>query len=240
MRELDYEDGGADRAADSIDNEYAFAAVRDPKVVITTSRDPSPRLAQFSKELKLIFPNSNRVNRGKLQIKELMESSRGSGVTDIVIVHEHRGEPDGLIVCHLPYGPTAHFSLSGCVLRHDVRDQDIENMSEAYPHLIFNQFESKLGSRLTDVLKYLFPVPKEDSKRVITFSNNNDFISFRHHVFKRDPSTTGAKSIELTEVGPRFELRLFKMQLGTLEMKDVQDEWVLRPFMNTASKRAAI
>jgi U3 small nucleolar ribonucleoprotein protein IMP4 len=30
-----------------------------------------------------------------------------------------------------------------------------------------------------DVLKYLFPVPKEDSKRVMTFANEDDFISFR-------------------------------------------------------------
>ena len=32
---------------------------------------------------------------------------------------------------------------------------------------------------MRDVLKYLFPVPKEDSKRVMTFSNEDDFISFR-------------------------------------------------------------
>ena len=27
----------------------------------------------------------------------------------VVIVHEHRGEPDGMVVCHLPFGPTAYF-----------------------------------------------------------------------------------------------------------------------------------
>ena len=30
-----------------------------------------------------------------------------------------------------------------------------------------------------NVLKYLFPVPKADSKRVITFANQEDYISFR-------------------------------------------------------------
>ena len=30
-----------------------------------------------------------------------------------------------------------------------------------------------------NILKYLFPVPKEDSKRVITMANDDDFISFR-------------------------------------------------------------
>ena len=34
-------------------------------------------------------------------------------------------------------------------------------------------------------MKYLFPVPKEDSKRVLTFANHDDFISFRHHTYKK-------------------------------------------------------
>jgi len=32
-----------------IDNEYSRAGVQDPKIVITTSRDPSSKLLQFSK-----------------------------------------------------------------------------------------------------------------------------------------------------------------------------------------------
>lgn len=52
--------------------------------------------------------------------------------------------------------------------------------------------------------RYLFPVPKEDSKRVITFANHDDFISYRHHTYKKGE---GGKGIELKEVGPRFQLR---------------------------------
>ena len=40
----------------------------------------------------------------------------------VQVVHEHRGEPDGLVVCHLPHGPTASFSLSSVVMRHDIPD----------------------------------------------------------------------------------------------------------------------
>lgn len=32
-----------------VDDEYALAGVADPKVLITTSRDPSSRLTQFAK-----------------------------------------------------------------------------------------------------------------------------------------------------------------------------------------------
>ena len=229
-----------------------------------------------------------------------MEACRSNEYTDLIMVHEHRGEPDGLVVCHLPYGPTAYFGLfnavrpsrqhpracgwprtraraagwgalpgweaqpaavaaaasgwpvrqvpeagppagrssgrcAGCarqpavvpcrlprtvtffslfpnapsraataaafavlrhatasfhlpflyirpfpkrilsspqVLRHDIGDKgEVGTVSEAYPHLIFNNFSSKLGARCASILKFLFPVPKPDTKRVMTFAN---------------------------------------------------------------------
>lgn len=75
------------------------------------------------------------------------------------------------------FRPTASFSLSNVVMRHDV--PDVGPMSEQYPHLIFSNLTSKLGQRTTNILKYLFPVPKEDSHRTITFVNQDDYISFR-------------------------------------------------------------
>jgi len=202
---------------------------------VTTARDPSSRLIQFAKELRICFPNSTRINRGNTVVKELVSAARADDVTDIIIVHEHRGEPDGLIVCHLPFGPTAYFGMRNCVLRHDIRDS-LETVSEASPHLIFHNFQTSLGNRLQTILKYLFPVPKTDSKRVISFVNNNDSISFRHHVYKK----TGHKDVELTEVGPRFELQLYQIKLGSVEMMEAENEWVLRPFMTTARKRKAL
>ena len=89
----------------------------------------------------------------------MVESCRSNGFTDIVVVHEHRGEPDGLVVCHLPFGtphplrfhafarashpsppspgPTAYFGLVNCVARHDIKEAGLGTVSEAYPHLIF-------------------------------------------------------------------------------------------------------
>ena len=48
-------------------------------------------------------------------LSELVESARSHNFTDLVMVHEHRGEPDGLVVCHLPYGPTAYFGIFNTV-----------------------------------------------------------------------------------------------------------------------------
>ena len=53
------------------------------------------------------------------------------------------------------------------------------------------------GERLMVVLKHCFPVPKADSKRVLTFSNDSDYISFRHHTFNKAP---GSKDVDLKEV----------------------------------------
>jgi U3 small nucleolar ribonucleoprotein protein IMP4 len=114
-----------------------------------------------------------------------------------------RGQPDGMTVCHLPFGPTAYFTICDVVMRHDI--PDIGHMSEANPHLIFHNFKTKLGRRAMNILKYLFPVPKEDSRRVITFANHDDYISFRHHTYKKD--TENRSNVILSEAGPRFQLR---------------------------------
>jgi U3 small nucleolar ribonucleoprotein protein IMP4 len=123
------------------------------------------------------------------------------------------------------------------VMRHDI--PDIGTMSEAYPHLIFHNFSSRLGLRVCNILKYLFPVPKPESKRILSFVNSEDFISFRHHTFKKNAEQGNPDNhIELKEVGPRFEMKLYQIKLGTLEIENTSEtEWVLRPFMNTAKKR---
>lgn len=96
------------------------------------------------------------------------------------------------------------------MFRHDIPESG--TVSEQYPHLIFDKFSSKLGklcsfltilgTRVQNILKYLFPVPKEDGTRIMTFSNDADFISFRHHVYHKIES-----QVSLVEVGPRFEMQ---------------------------------
>lgn len=217
-----------------IDDEYGHAGEQDPKILITTSRDPSSRLVQFAKELKLVFPNAIRINRGGQVVSELVAACRSNEYTDLVMVHEHRGEPDGLVVCHLPYGPTAYFGLFNAVLRHDIGDKgEVGTVSEAYPHLIFNNFSSKLGARCASILKFLFPVPKPDTKRVMTFANQADYVSFRHHTYSMPK---GPKSVELKECGPRFDMKLYQIKLGTVDQAHAENEFVLRSYTRSAKK----
>ena len=102
--------------------------------------------------------------------------------------------------------------------------------------------------QVTSILKYLFPVPKKDSQRVITFANEEDFISFRQHTWKKGDGG----EIELTELGPRFELRrllrfsipstnnqisAYCIVLGTVENADSSEtEWALRSYINRKRK----
>ena len=215
--------------ATHVDDEYAGARSAPPRVCVTTSREPSSKLKEFVKEVRLVLPTSVRVNRGQFTLGELVQTCRASDFSDVVICTEHRGDPDGLIVCHLPYGPTARFSLSECVTRHDIGREAAGGASEQLPHLVFEDFTSPVGRRLASILQHLFPVPRADSKRVVTFFNRDDVVSFRHHVFK-----AGARgAVELVEVGPRFEMRPYEIRLGTVDQRDVAEvEWALRSFTN--------
>ena len=95
-------------------------------------------------------------------------------------------------------------------------------------------FTTPLGKRVSNVLRFLFPVPKDDSKRVMTFANQSDYISFRHHTYDQP---RGSKSLTLKEVGHRFEMRVFQIKLGTLEQQEAETEWALRPYMRSGKKR---
>lgn len=236
-REIELEDAKSGVQHRHVDDEYGDAGLWDPRVCVTTSRDPSSRLKQFAKEMKLLVPNSTRINRGNNRVDELVSSCKQGGFSDLIVVQETRGEPDGLVVCHLPLGPTAFFSITGSVLRHDLEGGKAAPMSEAYPHLILHNFQTPLGKRVGNILKCLFPVPKPDTKRIVTFHNDNDFISFRNHMYSR---VSGTDHVTLHEVGPRFQLRLYQIRLGTLDQKDAENEYILRNFQNTSSKNKVL
>ncbi|XP_017695444.1 PREDICTED: U3 small nucleolar ribonucleoprotein protein IMP4 [Lepidothrix coronata] len=139
--------------------------------------------------------------------------------------------PDGLTVSHLPHGPTAHFTLSGAVLRQEVGG--LGGAPLAAPHLLLLRLDSTLGKRVGTILKHLFPVPRPDSRRVVTFANEDDVILVRNHVYRRR-----GRTVELEEVGPRFQLRPYLIRLGTLEQGDAADvEWRWHPYTATAPKR---
>jgi len=174
-----------------------------------------------------------------------------------------------MIVSHFPHGPTIYFTLSNVQLRHDISTYKDSTVSEQYPHLIFENFTSRLGERVRDILKYLFPVPKEDSKRVMIFSNENDFISFRQvNAFSlkfqfliiwsvattflsrfREMSSWRRSALDLrwnvgvtsfAWYGCWLSFVAYEIRLGTIEQTEADREWVLSHYTRTARKRNAL
>lgn len=224
LKQTTYDD--AESVKKEIDDEYAYIGLTDPKVAVTTSRDPSGPIKHFAREISQFIPNAERVNRGAADLKSLMTLCRNHEMTDLVIVHGTHGDPDCLIVSHLPYGPTAYFSLTNVVMRRQVENPP--PISTAFPHLIFDQLTSKLGIRVKRILQAMFPVPNPETRRIISFINRNDWISVRQHTFTR----TGGE-IQLAEIGPRMEMRPFRIIQGTVEMGDADVEFALRSFIRT-------
>jgi len=223
---------------EEIDDEYALlSGLSDPRILVTTSRSPSTRLSGFSKEVRLLLPTAIRLNRGNLILDNLVSSANASALTDLILLHEHRGTPTAITISHLPHGPTAKFSLHNVVLRADIPNSARGTVSESYPHLVFDGFTTKLGLRIVKILKHLFPPRPETAERkmgsrVVTFKNVEDSIEVRHHVFVM----TGHRSVELAEVGPRMTMRCFEVRGGTLQ-EEGDVEWALNQYTRTAKKK---
>ncbi|NXR25331.1 IMP4 protein, partial [Cinclus mexicanus] len=230
--EFDFEAPGAPPpgTGDSQDDEYRWAGLEPPKVMVTTSRDPSSRLRLFVKWVWAVLGMA-RVGCGSGGCGYVWVCPWPSLTTLIPSMGAPTPSPDGLTVSHLPHGPTAHFTLSGAVLRQEVGG--LGGAPLAAPHLLLLRLDSTLGKRVGTILKHLFPVPRPDSRRVVTFANEDDVILVRNHVYRRR-----GRTVELEEVGPRFQLRPYLIRLGTLEQGDTADvEWRWHPYTATAPKR---
>ncbi|NWT30636.1 IMP4 protein, partial [Cardinalis cardinalis] len=149
QKELEFDFQAPGETGDSQDDEYRWAGLEPPKVMVTTSRDPSARLRLFAKVgvarcgcgsgWVWLWMGVARCGCG------LGVACRAAGVTDLLVLHETRGRPDGLTVSHLPHGPTAHFTLSGAVLRQEVGG--LGGAPLAAPHLLLLRLDSTLGKR---------------------------------------------------------------------------------------------
>ena len=73
------------------------------------------------------------------------------------------------------------------------------------------------------------------SPRALRFppSSQSDFISFRHHTYTQ---TGGPSTVDLKEVGPRFEAKIFQITLGTVDQPHAEKEWALRSYTKSAKK----
>ena len=180
-----------------------------PKILMTTNRRPKGKIFDFLKELKITLPAVEYYPRENNKIRDIIEWAKERGFTDIMVFQEKWGNPHSLILSHLPEGPTATFRVSSVKLNEDIPNHGANNGMLEAPELILNNFDTMLGSRLGRMIASLFPQdPELEKRRVITWHNQRDFIFFRHHRYEFNPDGTRAN---LSEVGPRFTLKLHKL-----------------------------
>ena len=68
----------------------------------------------------MIFPNSQRINRGNYEVKQLVEACRSNDVSDLILLHEHRGVP-GIIIKKYTCIPMNQLTnLKNCVWYGDI------------------------------------------------------------------------------------------------------------------------
>ncbi len=92
-----------------------------PKVLILSILKPSSSTHLFMKELVKCIPNSEVRDRRGVDLKKLVPEAVARDFTDIVVVNEDRKVPNGLLMIHLPEGPTAHFKLTSFKRGYEIR-----------------------------------------------------------------------------------------------------------------------
>lgn len=200
-----------------------FQRAYEPKVLITFSDNPHQKCRIFGRELTRVIPNSVSLYRNRSGVKKMVKSAIDKGFTDIIIINEDRYQPNGMLVIHLPDGPTAHFRLSNVKLTPELKRSHKE-ITKHRPEVILNNFSTHLGNTVSRMLAALFHYePEFKGRRAVTFHNQRDYIFFRHHRYE---FTSGGK-VRLRELGPRFTLKLRSLQHGTFDSKTGDYEWII-------------
>eukprot|EP00249_Psilotum_nudum_P016508 c25856_g3_i3 orf=1159-2232(-) len=251
----------ADDAADEFSGHFNLE--HTPKLLITSSSWCSIITIKFIAELLRVIPNCHYYKRGSYELKQIVRYAKNREFTSIIVIHDNRKEPNGMLLISLPDGPTAHFRLSSLVLSKQIKGHG--KPTKHLPELILNNFTTRLGHRIGRMLASLFPQdPNFRGRRAVTFHNQRDFIFFRHHRYIFETKdikdvmskiTTEKCSIKdrdsvkvkkpskqavishLQECGPRFTLKLLSLQHGTFDSKYGEYEWLHKPDMDTSRRR---
>ncbi|KAI9661593.1 MAG: hypothetical protein M1821_008831 [Bathelium mastoideum] len=217
---------------------------QEPKVLITTSFRST--LHYEANVLTTLFGNAKYVPRNKhrfshdYSIREIASFAVNRGYTSLIILNELQKRPCGLDIVHLPAGPMFHFSISNWVLGDKLPGHG--NPTNHYPELILNNFLTPLGLLTAHLFRTLFPSQADlEGRQVVTLHNQRDYIFVRRHRYVfRDRRDTEKKIIGrdgrevkavegiragLQELGPRFTLKLRRVDRGIQRSSGQEWEW---------------
>ena len=215
-----------------------------PKILITTTLNST--LHHEAQLLTALFPFSVYIPRSahryshKYSIREISSFAANRNYTALVVLTEDLKKPSGLDIVHLPEGPTFHFSISNWVEGKKLPGHG--RPTEHIPELILNNFRTPLGLLTAHLFRNLFPVkPELQGRQVVTLHNQRDYIFLRRHRYifrekrEREKNVVGpdgkeVKGVEgiragLQELGPRFTLKLRRIDKGIQRASGQEWEW---------------
>jgi ribosome production factor 1 len=189
---------------DEVEDEFQpyFSGERTPKLFITTRPRPSKELFHFVGDLMQMIPNAFFYPRRSFEVKEICRQAQEGGFTHVCILSEKSKVCNGLLVSHLPDGPTAFFKVTNVVP--GARIAGHGQPTSHIPELILNNFHTRLGHRIGRFLGALFPHnPEFKGRQVVTFHNQRDFLFVRHHryIFDEKKPTSKAAAAAAAEKG---------------------------------------
>ena len=213
---------------DEKDDEFAeyFNNDKAPKIMITTRPKCSRKLYPFIGDLMQMIPKAYYYPRKEQTITEMATDAYSRGYSHLMCLSEKNKICNGLMVAHLPAGPTAFFKLSSFEAGADIKGHG--RPTSHIPELIFNNFGTRLGRRMGRILGSLFPhAPQLEGRQVVTFHNQRDFIFVRHHryIYRKEKEKNRAR---LQELGPRFTLKPRWLQEGVFNLDHGEYEWILK------------
>ncbi|KAL1959020.1 hypothetical protein VTO42DRAFT_3261 [Malbranchea cinnamomea] len=215
-----------------------------PKILITTSINST--LHEQARILTEFFPNSVYIRRSahryshKYSVREIASFASNRNYTALVVLEEDQKRVSGMTIVHLPVGPTFHFSVSNWVEGKKLPGHG--NPTGHWPELILNNFRTPLGLLTAHLFRSLFPPqPELQGRQVVTLHNQRDYIFVRRHryVFREKRETEKSvvdadgnvmKGVEgiragLQELGPRFTLKLRRIDKGIQRRSGQEWEW---------------
>jgi len=200
----------------------------DPKVLITTARNPLQICYSFIQSLLPMIPKSIYYKRSEYDIREIVKYAKRRAFSDILIVKDDRNQLTTLTHIHLPNGPTAVYRLTSFVPSDDIKDHGRRTVH--IPEVILNRFTTQLGHRVGRMLGALWPHRANfEGRQAVTLHNQRDFIFFRFHRYQFNQDGSRAA---LQELGPRFTLKMRNLQKGTFD-EDPEYEWIRKKGMGT-------
>jgi len=220
---------------DEATDEFAeyFKGNQNPKVFITTNFKGAPKTRDFCKNFCQAFPSAEYHPRFQTTVKDLIAEGIKRNYTDMIFVTDFKKKITGMMIIHLPNGPTATFSCDDVRLSKDIEDSGTP--AKVKPEIILNNFNTRLGHTIGRMFASLFPPqPNFKGRQVATFHNQRDFIFFRYHRYIFESKD----SVRMQELGPQFTLKLKTLQKGLFNPEQGEYEWISKPdLLSSKNKR---